>query len=77
MPRDLLPGGGRRAAARSSRAPALPAEAPPNGRRIRVGVDPRAILTGCRVLAVSWLGYWLPRLTDAERRQKVFPVPGT
>lgn len=35
---------------------------------IRVGVDPRSILAGRRILEVFWLGYWLPRLDDAARR---------
>ncbi|WP_066954499.1 zinc-dependent alcohol dehydrogenase family protein [Streptomyces lushanensis] len=39
------------------------------GEPIRVGEDPRHILAGRRVLEVFWLGYWLPRLEDAERRQ--------
>ncbi|MEV6041218.1 zinc-dependent alcohol dehydrogenase family protein [Nonomuraea sp. NPDC052116] len=39
------------------------------GEPIRVGQDPRYILAGRRTLEVFWLGYWLPRLTDAERRQ--------
>ncbi|MFF3468182.1 zinc-dependent alcohol dehydrogenase family protein [Streptomyces sp. NPDC001984] len=39
------------------------------GESIRVGEDPRYILAGRRILEVYWLGYWLPRLTDAERQQ--------
>ncbi|MGW1159514.1 zinc-dependent alcohol dehydrogenase family protein [Streptomyces sp. NPDC002513] len=39
------------------------------GEPIRVGEDPRTILAGRRILEVYWLGYWLPRLTDAERQQ--------
>ncbi|WP_433430185.1 zinc-dependent alcohol dehydrogenase family protein [Nonomuraea sp. CA-141351] len=39
------------------------------GEPIRIGQDPRYILAGRRVLEVFWLGYWLPRLTDAERQQ--------
>ncbi|QHA02457.1 zinc-binding dehydrogenase [Streptomyces broussonetiae] len=39
------------------------------GEPIRVGDDPRFILAGRRILEVYWLGYWLPRLTDAQRRQ--------
>lgn len=39
------------------------------GEPIRVGDDPRYILAGRRIVEVFWLGYWLPRLTDAERRQ--------
>lgn len=39
------------------------------GEPIRVGEDPRYILAGRRILEVYWLGYWLPRLTDAERQQ--------
>lgn len=36
---------------------------------ILVGDDPRYILSGRRVLEVFWLGYWLPRFDEAERRQ--------
>ncbi|MGI5142732.1 zinc-dependent alcohol dehydrogenase family protein [Streptomyces sp. CA-106110] len=36
---------------------------------IRIGDDPRYILAGRRTLEVYWLGYWLPRLTDAQREQ--------
>lgn len=39
------------------------------GEPIRVGEDPRYILAGRRIVEVYWLGYWLPRLTEAERRQ--------
>lgn len=38
------------------------------GEPIRVGVDPRFILAGNRILEVYWLGYWLARLDDAARR---------
>jgi NADPH:quinone reductase-like Zn-dependent oxidoreductase len=36
---------------------------------MRVGGDPRYILSGRRVLEVFWLGYWLPRLGPANRRE--------
>jgi NADPH:quinone reductase-like Zn-dependent oxidoreductase len=36
---------------------------------IRVGADPRFILSGRRILEVFWLGYWLPRLDDAAQRR--------
>jgi NADPH:quinone reductase-like Zn-dependent oxidoreductase len=39
------------------------------GEPIRVGEDPRYILAGHRILEVYWLGYWLPRLEEKERRQ--------
>ncbi|MEV7013400.1 zinc-dependent alcohol dehydrogenase family protein [Streptosporangium sp. NPDC051022] len=39
------------------------------GEPIRVGDDPRFILAGRRILEVYWLGYWLPRLTEAQRKQ--------
>jgi NADPH2:quinone reductase len=39
------------------------------GEPIRVGEDPGYILAGRRILEVFWDGYWLPRLTDAERQQ--------
>jgi NADPH:quinone reductase-like Zn-dependent oxidoreductase len=42
------------------------------GEAIRVGEDPRDILSGRRTLEVFWLGYWLPRL-DASG----FYPPGT
>jgi NADPH:quinone reductase-like Zn-dependent oxidoreductase len=32
------------------------------GEPVRVGEDPRDILSGRRTLEVFWLGYWLPRL---------------
>jgi NADPH:quinone reductase-like Zn-dependent oxidoreductase len=32
------------------------------GEPIRMGDDPRHILSGRRILEVFWLGYWLPRL---------------
>jgi NADPH:quinone reductase-like Zn-dependent oxidoreductase len=32
---------------------------------IRVGEDPRDILSGRRTLEVFWLGYWLPRLDES------------
>ena len=35
------------------------------GEPIRVGDDPRHILSGRRRLEVFWLGYWLPRLDQA------------
>jgi NADPH2:quinone reductase len=35
------------------------------GEPIRVGEDPRDILSGRRTLEVFWLGYWLPRLDDS------------
>ena len=38
---------------------------------IRVGVDPRFILAGHRILEVYWLGYWLPKLGESGRRQLV------
>jgi NADPH:quinone reductase-like Zn-dependent oxidoreductase len=41
------------------------------GQPIRVGVDPRFILAGRRILEVFWLGYWLPRLDETEREQLV------
>jgi NADPH2:quinone reductase len=39
------------------------------GEPIRVGEDARYILAGRRILEVYWLGYWLPRLEEKERRQ--------
>jgi NADPH:quinone reductase-like Zn-dependent oxidoreductase len=42
------------------------------GEPIRVGEDPRDILSGRRILEVFWLGYWLPRLEEAG-----FYPPGT
>ena len=39
------------------------------GEPIRMGEDPRYILSGRRVLEVYWLGYWLPRLEEAARHQ--------
>jgi NADPH:quinone reductase len=42
------------------------------GEPIRVGDDPRHILSGRRVLEVFWLGYWLPRLDESG-----FYPPGT
>ncbi|MGW0994715.1 zinc-dependent alcohol dehydrogenase family protein [Streptomyces sp. NPDC002520] len=39
------------------------------GEPIQIGDDPRFILAGRRILEVYWLGYWLPRLSDAQRRQ--------
>lgn len=41
------------------------------GEPIRVGVDPRLILAGRRILEVFWLGYWLPRLDATVRSQLV------
>jgi NADPH:quinone reductase-like Zn-dependent oxidoreductase len=35
------------------------------GEPIRVGEDPRDILSGRRTLEVFWLGYWLPRLNES------------
>jgi NADPH:quinone reductase-like Zn-dependent oxidoreductase len=35
------------------------------GEPIRMGEDPRHILSGRRILEVYWLGYWLPRLDAA------------
>jgi NADPH2:quinone reductase len=32
---------------------------------LRVGEDPREILSGRRTLEVFWLGYWLPRLDES------------
>jgi NADPH:quinone reductase-like Zn-dependent oxidoreductase len=42
------------------------------GEPIRVGEDPRDILSGRRRLEVYWLGYWLPRLDESG-----FYPPGT
>jgi NADPH:quinone reductase-like Zn-dependent oxidoreductase len=42
------------------------------GEPIRVGEDPRHILSGRRILEVFWLGYWLPRLDESG-----FYPPGT
>jgi NADPH:quinone reductase-like Zn-dependent oxidoreductase len=42
------------------------------GEAIRVGEDPRDILSGRRTLEVFWLGYWLPRLHASG-----FYPPGT
>jgi len=39
------------------------------GEPIRMGEDPRYILSGRRILEVYWLGYWLPRLEEKERYQ--------
>ena len=36
-----------------------------SGEGIRVGDDPRLILSGRRVLEVFWLGFWLPRLNES------------
>ncbi len=33
-----------------------------SGEPIRIGEDPRAIISGNRTLEVFWLGYWAPRL---------------
>ena len=38
---------------------------------MQIGGDPRYILSGRRILEVYWLGYWLPRMDDAARRQVV------
>jgi NADPH:quinone reductase-like Zn-dependent oxidoreductase len=35
------------------------------GEPIRIGEDPRQILSGRRTLEVFWLGYWLPRLDES------------
>jgi NADPH:quinone reductase len=35
------------------------------GEPIRIGEDPRDILSGRRTLEVFWLGYWLPRLAES------------
>jgi NADPH:quinone reductase-like Zn-dependent oxidoreductase len=35
------------------------------GEPIRMGEDPRHILSGRRTLEVFWLGYWLPRLDES------------
>jgi NADPH:quinone reductase-like Zn-dependent oxidoreductase len=42
------------------------------GEPIRIGEDPRDILSGRRRLEVFWLGYWLPRLDESG-----FYAPGT
>jgi NADPH:quinone reductase len=42
------------------------------GEPIRVGDDPRDILSGRRTVEVYWLGYWLPRLDESG-----FYPPGT
>jgi NADPH:quinone reductase-like Zn-dependent oxidoreductase len=42
------------------------------GEPIRVGEDPRHILSGRRTVEVFWLGYWLPKLDDSG-----FYPPGT
>jgi NADPH:quinone reductase-like Zn-dependent oxidoreductase len=42
------------------------------GEPIRMGEDPRDILSGRRTLEVFWLGYWLPRLDESG-----FYPPGT
>ncbi|MFF8029840.1 zinc-binding dehydrogenase [Streptomyces sp. NPDC007896] len=39
------------------------------GEPIRIGEDPRYVLAGRRILEVFWLGYWLLRLNDSERKQ--------
>ncbi|MER5786927.1 zinc-dependent alcohol dehydrogenase family protein [Streptomyces sp. NPDC001980] len=39
------------------------------GEPILVGDDPRYVLAGRRILEVFWLGYWLQRLNDSERKQ--------
>jgi NADPH:quinone reductase-like Zn-dependent oxidoreductase len=44
------------------------------GEPIRVGEDPRYILAGRRILEVYWLGYWLPRLEEKERRQLALDI---
>jgi NADPH:quinone reductase-like Zn-dependent oxidoreductase len=35
------------------------------GEPIRIGEDPRDILSGRRTLEVFWLGYWLPKLDES------------
>jgi hypothetical protein len=35
------------------------------GEPIRIGEDPRDILSGRRTVEVYWLGYWLPRLDES------------
>jgi NADPH:quinone reductase len=35
------------------------------GEPIRIGEDPRNILSGRRTVEVFWLGYWLPRLDES------------
>jgi NADPH:quinone reductase-like Zn-dependent oxidoreductase len=35
------------------------------GEPIRIGEDPRHILSGRRTVEVFWLGYWLPRLDES------------
>ncbi len=47
------------------------------GEPIRVGEDPGYILAGRRILEVFWDGYWLPRLTDAERQQLTDEIVGS
>jgi hypothetical protein len=42
------------------------------GQAVRVGEDPRDVLSGRRTLEVFWLGYWLPRLEHSG-----FYPPGT
>jgi NADPH2:quinone reductase len=42
------------------------------GEPIRVGGDPRDILSGRRTVEVFWLGYWLPKLDESG-----FYAPGT
>jgi NADPH:quinone reductase-like Zn-dependent oxidoreductase len=42
------------------------------GEPIRVGQDPRDILSGRRTLEVFWLGYWLTKLDESG-----FYPPGT
>jgi NADPH:quinone reductase-like Zn-dependent oxidoreductase len=42
------------------------------GEPIRIGEDPRDILSGRRRVEVFWLGYWLPRLDESG-----FYAPGT
>jgi NADPH:quinone reductase-like Zn-dependent oxidoreductase len=46
------------------------------GEPIRVGEDPRYILSGRRILEVFWLGYWLPRLKREERHKLTDAIAG-
>jgi len=41
------------------------------GEPIQVGVDPRYILAGRRVLEVFWLGHWFGRLAETARQNLV------
>jgi NADPH:quinone reductase-like Zn-dependent oxidoreductase len=46
------------------------------GEPIRVGEDPRYILSGRRILEVFWLGYWLPRLGTEDRHKLTDAIAG-